>query len=160
MSQPEALANCFQHTDYALLAGVVNSKLERVRARLRRRFVDRQFTRIVLLVLHRRAHAVVAQTYGNRRGLLSHLKGAMAPLHYIWNRSVNPGIGNVVDRGADEIPVDVRGRHRGHPGEYRADQAIILHGRHVVVDLVGGNLALVVKASCTSEYEAEDCVDH
>ena len=60
---------------------MVDAKLQRVRARLRRRFVDRQLTWKVLLVLPRRAHAVVAQPDGKRRILLSHLKRAMAPLH-------------------------------------------------------------------------------
>ena len=57
-------------------------------------------------------------------------------------------------------PWTSRRRHRGQPGEYRADQAIILHGRHVVVDLIGGNLSLFVEAICTSENAAADCVDH
>ena len=124
--------------------GVVDAKLDRVHARERCSLVHRQFTRKVLLELPRRTHAVIAEADRERRSFLPHLKCAMTALDHIRNLSVNPRIGNVVDRGTYEICVDLWSWHGGKTRDDRAHRPIILHGRHVVVDFVRHDLAFVV----------------
>jgi len=111
-------------------------------ARERRRFADGQFARIILLELHRRAHAVIAQAYGKGRCLLAHLERAMTALDHVLGLCIEPFIRNVVHGRGDEVAVHVGGRHGGQACEHGAHGAVVLHRRHIVIDLVG------------------DCVDH
>jgi hypothetical protein len=74
---------------------------------------DREFAGKELLELRWRPHAMVAQADGNGRGFLSDLVCPMAPLCHIRNSSVDPRIGNVVNRARDEIIVNIGSGHRG-----------------------------------------------
>ena len=57
--------------------------------------LQRQFARIILLVLAGRSHAVIAKADGERRSFSSDLKCAVAALDQIGNEIVRPGIGQV-----------------------------------------------------------------
>ena len=101
---------------------MVDAELESVRAGKRCRLVHRQFTRIVLLELPRRAHAVVAQTDRERRSFLPHLKRAVTILNQVRNLSVDPGIFKAVDSGGYSAGMDTGGRHGGESREDRTNR--------------------------------------
>ena len=69
----------------------------------------------------------------------------MAALGDIGNKIVKPGIRQKVGRRKKEsYPTSWCG-HSGEPGKDSADGAIILEGRHVVVDLVAGDSAFFIE---------------
>ena len=92
MSQPDASRTAFSTPMARSSLAWSMRNWMRVRAGERRRLAHRQLARIVLLELSRRAHAVVAQTDRKRRRFLPHLECAVAALHDVRNRRVNPRI--------------------------------------------------------------------
>ena len=108
-------------------------------------FAEGEFARIILLVLAGRSHAVIAKADGKRRSFLPDLERAVAALGDIGNKIVKPGIRQKVGRRKKEsYPTSWCG-HSGEPGKDSADGAIILEGRHVVVDLVAGDSAFFIE---------------
>ena len=90
VSQPDASRTAFSTLIDPLVACVVDAELQSVRARERRGLTDREFARIVLLELPRRAHAVVAEADGERRSFLPHLERAVAASPSCWEHERKP----------------------------------------------------------------------
>src|SRR5579862_8772913 len=91
------VADFLEHRNEALFLCVIEAKLDGIRASKGRGFADGQLARIVLLKLPRSAHAVIAQSHGDRRSFLPNLKGAVAALDDIGNLRVQPGIRESID---------------------------------------------------------------
>ena len=73
VSHPDASRTALSTLIDALFLGMIDAELDGVGAGQRGRFADGQFAREILLELARRAHAVIAQSDGERRGLLADL---------------------------------------------------------------------------------------
>ena len=87
------VANLLEHVDKTFFFGVVNSKLNRIGAGQRCCFAEGEFARIVLLVLARRAQAVIAKADSDGRSFLTDLECAVAALGDIGNEIVRPWVG-------------------------------------------------------------------
>ena len=125
---------------------MIDAELQRISPGERRGFIHRHFPGEVLLKLAGGTHAVIAQAHRQWRLLLANLVRPVAAFVEIGNSIVEPhvrtAVGNVVDRAA----LLRRRGHRGQTGKDGSDQAIVLHGRLVVIDLVGRDAAVFIEA--------------
>jgi hypothetical protein len=115
---------------------VLNPKLQRVRLREHRRLRDGEFSWEVLLVLSGRPHAVIAKADIYWRRLLPNLESSMSPFQYGRSAVVNPRVVRVISHTDEGLRLIWCG-NGGKTGQDRANQTIVLHCRHVVVDFEG-----------------------
>src|SRR5579872_2719874 len=138
------VADCLQNANHAVFGGVVNPELDGILPGQSRSFADRGLSRKILLELSRGSHAVIAKSNCKWRGFLANLESPAAPLGKIQDPVVYPRIRKSVDGRADWVGwiFYVRSRHRRQTRDQRAHRTIVLHGRHVMIDLVPSNFAV------------------
>ena len=90
---------------------MIDAELNRICAGQCRGFAHSQLSRVVLLELSGRAHAVVTQANGNWGSLLPHLECAMPEFRKIRDRNIHPGVFDAVGGIRDKFAVGIRRDH-------------------------------------------------
>jgi hypothetical protein len=89
---------------------------------------------------------VIAQTDRNRRRLLSDLHCPVGTFQNSRRTVINPRVVWVISH-ADKSALLIGPGNRGQTGQDCTNQTVVLHGRHVVVDLEGGHIALRIQTN-------------
>ncbi len=125
---------------------MIDTELQRISPGERRGFIHRHFPGKVLLKLAWSTHAVIPQAHRQGRLLLANLVRPVAAFVEIGNSIVEPHVRTAVGNVADRAALLRRRRHRGQPRKDGSNQAIVLHRRLVVIDLVSCNAAMFIQA--------------